>query len=95
MLRYRINDGFAAFSPTYILDSDYLGRRNAGLRLFSCSCRAGRLFRVRRSFWMRVLLRMRLYQCARCGNKVLRLKIKQPSRTRYPLDLPVTRRYRG
>lgn len=82
MFRSTPNDGFQAFSPTLILDDDYLGRKRAGLRVLHCKCGVGRMYRLRRSIWMRIIPFLRLYRCARCGCKVLRLKLEH--RARYP-----------
>lgn len=49
------------------------------LRLGRCGCGTPRLFRVRRSAWMRILLSLRLYQCAFCACRVLRRPLPQAS----------------
>lgn len=76
---------FTAFAPTKMLDTDYPGRKNAGLRLFRCSCAADRFTRRRRSLWMRFLPLLRLYQCVRCGAKVLRPRLH--TRSAYPASV--------
>lgn len=50
--------------------------------LLACGCRAPHYARVHRSFWMRLLPLLRLYQCVHCGAKVLRTRVG--NRPSYP-----------
>lgn len=61
------------FAPTEPLDQ-VAGSR---LCLFGCGCGKEFLQRGRRSWWMRLLPRMRCYVCLRCGASVLRGRLRQ------------------
>lgn len=68
------------FAPTQPLE-DSAGRAFAEdggrLRLFGCGCGKDFLQRSGRSSWMRLLPRFRLYLCLRCGDSVLRWRLRQ------------------
>lgn len=60
---------------------EYLGRAQAcpareGGR---CGCEAPAFVRVRRAGWMRLVPSLRVYRCASCGERVLRLRATQRS----------------
>lgn len=62
------------FAPTEPLE-DTAG--SGRLRLFGCGCGSEFLQRTRRSWWMRLLPRFRVYLCLRCGDTVLRSRVRQ------------------
>ena len=77
-----LHSAHADFAETQQLAADvYLGRcvPRAKLTFFGCECRNARLTRIARSAWMRVLVRFHLYQCAQCGTRILRPRLKKRS----------------
>lgn len=66
-------------------EEDALGRCRS-TRLFRCGCCGPRLWRKRRQFWMRLLPFLKLYECERCGARVLASRIAK--RRVQPVYLP-------
>jgi len=64
----------------------YLGRPGHGTKLFRCGCCGPRLWRKRRQLWMRLLPFLKLYECERCGARVLAGRIAR--RRVQPVYLP-------
>lgn len=68
----------ADFAPTEPLgDAAGPAAGSGRLRLFGCGCGSEFLQRTRRSWWMRLLPRFRVYLCLRCGHTVLRSRVRQ------------------
>ena len=77
MSRVFIHSWHGDFAKTQITrEIDYLGRvvsaRAPSLKLFACGCGIAHLRRLRRPWWMRMVLTFRLYRCIRCGADVFR-----------------------
>ena len=86
MGRVFIHSWHGDFARTEIASEiDYLGRvardRPSALKLFSCGCGIVHLQRIRRPWWMRLVLTFRLYRCLRCGADVFR---RRRARGGYP-----------
>jgi hypothetical protein len=64
----------------------YLGQSGHGTKLFRCGCCGPRLWRKRRALWMRLLPLLKLYECERCGVRVLACRIAR--RRVQPVYLP-------
>jgi hypothetical protein len=60
--------------------------RSRNTRLFRCGCCGPRLWRKRRRLWMRLLPFLKLYECERCGARVLASRIAK--RRVQPVYLP-------
>src|SRR3954471_23182252 len=66
----------AAFAETWWLGETARVRPSVdSTRLFKCGCPEPRLWRKRRKIWMRLLPFVKLYECERCGTRVLAGKI--------------------
>ncbi|MDB5861048.1 MAG: hypothetical protein JWQ76_4737 [Ramlibacter sp.] len=76
--------GFAETCP--LTEAAYLGRPVRGTKLFRCGCAGGRLWRKKRRLWMRLLPFLKLYECEKCGTRVLATNI--PMRRVQPVYLP-------
>jgi len=83
----RALQGENAFAETCRLtEAAYLGRPHRSTKLFRCGCSGCRLWRKRRKPWMRLLPLLKLYECEKCGTRILAGNI--PMRRVQPVYMP-------
>jgi hypothetical protein len=80
-----------------MMEATYLGRPTPSLVFFRCGCDGCKLWRKKRKAWMRVLPFLKLYECERCGARILSNRVGKkrvrpvylPSDARHSLNFQV------
>lgn len=87
MRRAHATSAEQGFAPTRMVDEAvYLGHADPAMAFLQCGCPRAKLWRKKRKLWMRLLPFLKLYECEKCGLRVLRRPLPRPRA--YPWALP-------